>query len=271
VAAFLEEAGSVMPESIQARRSLIFQNPDLQRGTSHTINMGVQMILPGETAWAHRHSIAALRFVIQGSSDLYTIVNGVHCELEENDLVLTPNWAWHDHHNNSKAPTYWLDVLDVPLVLALNQTFYEPATGPDQPLPEQPTAPVVLRYPWRDVGRALANAPINAIEGRLYDYLNPLGGPTLPTLQCRVQCLPAGFTTASRRRTSSAVYHVVKGKGVTHVAGLELHWSARDCFVVPNWAPHHHANLSCEDDAVLFSVHDTPVLQALGLYRDTKI
>src|SRR4051794_1205321 len=44
VAAFLEEAGSVMPESIQARRSLIFQNPELQRGTSHTINMGVQMI-----------------------------------------------------------------------------------------------------------------------------------------------------------------------------------------------------------------------------------
>src|SRR3954466_11939914 len=67
--ALLEEAGRVMPESLQARRSLIYHNPDLARGTTHTINAGVQMIQPGETAWAHRHSIAALRFVIQGDPE----------------------------------------------------------------------------------------------------------------------------------------------------------------------------------------------------------
>src|SRR3954470_8993200 len=69
----LDDARQAMPESLQARRSLIFQNPGLPRGTSHTINMGVQMIVPGEVAWAHRHSIAALRFIIDGDPDLTTI------------------------------------------------------------------------------------------------------------------------------------------------------------------------------------------------------
>jgi gentisate 1,2-dioxygenase len=32
VTALLEEAGGVMPEAMQARRSLIFQNPGLPRG-----------------------------------------------------------------------------------------------------------------------------------------------------------------------------------------------------------------------------------------------
>src|SRR3954464_12332704 len=112
MAALLEEAGRVMPESMSARRSLIFANPDLRIGTTHTINAGIQMIMPGELAWAHRHSIAALRFVIQGDPALCTIVNGERCVMEDNDLVLTPNWSWHDHHNSARRPGYWLDVLD---------------------------------------------------------------------------------------------------------------------------------------------------------------
>ena len=146
VASMLEEAGRVRPKSLQARRSLIFQNPALPRGTTHTINMGVQMIQPGEVAWAHRHSIAALRFVIKGHPRLSTIVDGERCVMEERDLVLTPSWSWHDHHNESDQFAYWLDVLDVGLVLGLNQTFYEPGTGKEQPIPAKPTRPGARKY-----------------------------------------------------------------------------------------------------------------------------
>jgi gentisate 1,2-dioxygenase len=205
VTSMLDEAGRVMPDSLQARRSLIFQNPGLARGTTHTINMGVQMIQPGETAWAHRHSIAALRFVIKGSSGLSTVVNGEPCSMQDYDLVLTPNWAWHDHHNNSNQSGFWLD---------------------------------------------------------------EAGGPTLPTLACQAQSLPGGFATRNRRRTSSAVYFVVRGEGTTTVDGKELNWSENDCFAVPNWTWHQHVNRSPSQDTILFSVHDTPVLKTLGLYRE---
>ncbi len=271
ITAMLEEAGRVMPESLQARRSLIFQNPGLPRGTTHTINMGVQMIQPGETAWAHRHSIAALRFVIKGHQRLSTVVDGKPCVMEDYDLVLTPNWSWHDHHNESDQFVYWLDVLDVGLVLGLNQTFYEPGTGSDQPQPATQThARSGLRYRWKDVEPELLQRPIIPQDGRLYEYLNASGGPTLPTLACQVQSLPPGFTTRNRRRTSSAVYFVVRGEGVTTVGGQELAWSENDCFAVPNWAWHRHVNRSTSQDAVLFSVHDAPVMRALGLYRDEQ-
>ena len=44
----------------------VLANPGLAKGTTNTINMGIQMIRPGELAWAHRHSISAIRFVIDG-------------------------------------------------------------------------------------------------------------------------------------------------------------------------------------------------------------
>jgi 1-hydroxy-2-naphthoate dioxygenase len=270
VTTLLEEAAAVMPESLQARRSLIFQNPGLPRGTTHTINMGIQMIVPGEIAWAHRHSIAALRFVIEGDEELMTIVDGETCRMQTFDLVLTPNWSWHDHHNLSTKPVYWLDVLDVPLVLGLNQTFYEPAAGESQPKPQSTRAiGPRLRYPWKDVETALVESTTTPSDGRLYEYRDPrTGGPTLPTLGCKVQSLPPGFATEFRQRTSSAVYFVVRGEGITEVGDQEIRWSQNDSFVVPNWTRYRHANLSQRGDAVLFCVDDMPALTALGLYRE---
>jgi hypothetical protein len=37
-------------------------------------------------------------------------------------------------------------------------------------------------------------------------------------------------------------------------------------FVIPSWATHEHLNDEA-DPALLFSVHDTPLLQTLGKYR----
>jgi gentisate 1,2-dioxygenase len=36
---------------------------------------------------------------------------------------------------------------------------------------------------------------------------------------------------------------------------------------VPPWTWHEHANTTAEG-AILFSIHDTPVFEALGLYRE---
>jgi 1-hydroxy-2-naphthoate dioxygenase len=294
VAKLLDEACTVMTESQTARRSLMFVNPELPRGSTHTLAMGVQMITPGETAWSHRHSISALRFTILGSSRLYSVVDGEPCVMEEHDLVLTPGWTWHDHHNESDARCAWLDVLDVPLMIALNQAFYEPYGEERQPLRNdaggtaarrspyrpawetRPTRRAPVRYPWRDMEshlqRVAATSDGSAFDGVALEYSDPLtGGPTLPTLTCWASWIKPGQKLVPHRRTSSAVYHVIRGHGRATVGGIDLEFGPRDSFCVPNWAWHHIENASNGEELVLFSVHDIPVLRALGLYREDPV
>jgi len=287
----LLEACEVMPESYTARRHLGFINPALERGgTTHTLNAGIQMVRPGEMAWAHRHTIGALRFGIKGSQQVYTVVNGEVCPMENYDLVLTPRWNWHDHHNESKEDTIWMDVLDVPVVFMLNAVFYEPYPGERQqarrasegeyigaragmlrPTWERPKLDhLPLRYPWKEAEaqlKRMAKLEGNPYEGISLEYANPVtGGPTLPTLGCWIQMLRPGEGTKPHRRTSSAVYFVVRGEGTTVVGDQELNWRQHDGFCVPNWSWHHHINRSKSEEAILFSVHDIPILQALSLY-----
>lgn len=290
VSALLDEACEVMTESLTARRSLMFVNPELPRGSTHTLAMGVQMILPGETAWTHRHSIAALRFTIMGGKRLYSVVDGEPCRMEENDLVLTPGWTWHDHHNESDERCAWLDVLDVPLMIMLNQAFYEPYGEERQPLrndgdaiadrhghfrptwEQAPAARVPVRYPWADMEarlRRMAEGDGSPYDGVALEYVNPItGGPTLPTLTCWASWIKPGQKLKSHRRTSSAIYHVVRGEGRAVIGGKEVTFGPRDSFCVPNWAEHHIENASTRDELVLFSAHDIPLLRAIGLYRE---
>ena len=93
---------------------------------------------------AHRHSPAALRFMIdsQGGS---TTVNGDRIPMYPGDLVLTPNWTWHDHANETADPIIWLDGLDIPLVHMLEAVYYEPYPEDVQPVTE-PTDSSLTRY-----------------------------------------------------------------------------------------------------------------------------
>ncbi|MCH6578433.1 MAG: cupin domain-containing protein [Proteobacteria bacterium] len=268
--AFLDQSADAIPESFTARRSLMFTNPGLERSITHTMNVGVQLIKPGELAWAHRHSISALRFVIEGHPDLFTVADGEVCPMEDHDLVLTPGWHWHDHHNRSKGRAIWLDVLDGPLVGALNQTVFENYGEKQQPIRNDPPSGL-LRYPWKRMEAGLkemTEKQASPHDGLALEYRHPeTGGSLLPTLGCRVQSLPPGFEGASHRHSSSEVYLVISGAGRTEVGDTMLEWGERDCFVVPAWAPHAHANGSGSEAAVLFAVDDAPALRALGLYR----
>lgn len=287
VRSLLDEAAEVMPESQTARRSLMFDNPGLPRGTTHTMAMGMQLIRPGETAWTHRHSIAALRFTIEGAANLYTVVDGEPYPMEDNDLVLTPGWTWHDHHNESDKPAIWLDALDVPLVHNLNQIFYEEPGAPAQNARDDPVGPSPLfrktwdrgagperplRYAWRDTLAQLerhAEEPGSPHDGIALEYVNgATGGSALPTIGCWIQMLPPGFQGTRHRHTSSAVYFVVGGEGATEFDDQTLDWRRHDTLAVPNWAWHRHVNRSSSEPAYLFSVNDIPILRAFGLYRE---
>ena len=76
------------------------RNVGLQTG-SRTITMGFQIVLPGEAAPPHRHTNTALRFVIKGGG-AYTTSNGEPMIMYPGDLLIQPNWAWHDHVQSFK-------------------------------------------------------------------------------------------------------------------------------------------------------------------------
>src|SRR5258708_3106386 len=140
----LRSACAAMTESYTARRALTFKNPNLQRGTTQTLVAGLQIVPPGEVAWAHRHTMTALRFTVQGGTKVFTVVDGRPLVMEPYDLILTPGWSWHDHHNESGEDAIWMDGLHVPFTLALNQAFYE-----------EPGARAIPKWTWqRQINRS---------------------------------------------------------------------------------------------------------------------
>ena len=282
----LAKSLDAMTESKTARRTLSMINPGLPRGTTQTLITAIQIIHPGETAWVHRHTITALRFVIQGGKDVYTVVDGEPLMMEPYDLILTPNWMWHDHHNESGAPAIWLDALDVPLLHHLNQIFYEEPAATQQNRKARATeaSPLLrkagaangiarpLRYPWSvaraELDRLAAEAP-DPYDGVALEYVNTAtGGPALATISCWIQMLPPGFRGERHRHTTSAVYFVAGGEGATEFDDKTLNWQSHDTMALPNWTWHRHVNRSASEPAYLFSVNDTPVLKAFGLYRE---
>ena len=300
----LMESGDVVKlggiDDAAKRRTVQLVNPALtdKKATSRTLQMSIQLVKPGERAECHRHSAAALRFVVEGDGTAYTNVEGEQMLMEPGDLVLTPNWTWHDHFNPGAKNIVWLDVLDSHLTRYLDAGFEENyGEGPAQPIVKQSgysqqrygairprarqiaSAALPYHYRWRDTLRALnENARAgagDAHDGVLLEYVNPVtGGPTMPTIGCWVQMLAPGEKTRPHRHTSSSIYHVVQGQGGASVgkskaATKQLDWNRQDCFFVPAWNWHCFENKS-KEPAILFSVTDRPVLESLGLFREEE-
>ena len=111
----LLEAGGLLTAKEAERRVLILENPGMPGESKITTSLyaGIQLIMPGEIAPAHKHSQAAFRFIIEGNG-AYTAVDGEKSYMSKGDLILTPSGRWHDHGNESNEPTFWLDGLDIP-------------------------------------------------------------------------------------------------------------------------------------------------------------
>ena len=104
-----------------------------------------RLIKGGEIAPAHRHSQAALRFIIEGDG-AYTAVNGERIYMNPGDFIVTPAWTWHDHGKEFEGVMIWLDGLDVPLVNHLGATFSEDYEGEGAFPQSRPPHELVSRY-----------------------------------------------------------------------------------------------------------------------------
>ena len=251
------------------RRVLRLTNPELPgTSASNTLVANIQIVMPGEIARAHRHSAAALRLIIEGRGG-YTVVNGERVPMFPGDLILTPNWSWHDHANDTDEPMIWLDGLDTPLVRMLEAGFYEEYHRERQDIGTSVNLSP-WHYPMSEMRAALQRAAADAGDtgdGIILEYSNrATRGPVMPPIACFMQLLRPGERTQACRRVCCTNYHVVEGAGYSMVDGQRLDWEDKDVFTVPTWTFHEHVN-SGDRPAFLFSFSDTPVMKALSLYR----
>ena len=163
------------------------------------------------------------------------------------DVVLTPNWCWHGHANDSRACAYWLDVLDVPLVQLLEPMFFEPHPDDfEKEIVVPASSPLI--FPWAETQRRLAEAEKTANGKPAQIALEP----ALSTIGLSMIRLKAGQATDPRKIMANNVFGVVEGEGATEVDGETLEWSRGDVIVVPSWREHVHRS---ETGAVLVESH----------------
>jgi len=296
---YMLEAGSLITAKEAERRVLVLENPGLRGQSKITTDMyaGVQLVMPGEVAPAHRHTQSALRFVLEGEG-AYTAVNGERTIMHEGDFIITPPWAWHDHGNPSPDPIFWLDGLDIPVIQSLDASFAEHLDVDEQPI----TRPVgdsdarygynilpvdhaggggsspVFNYPYSRTREALERLrraeqwdPCHGLKMR---YTNPItGNHAMATMATFIQLLPKGFATAAYRSTDATIFVPIEGKGRSTISmrsGEEfvVEWNKRDIFVVPSW--HRARHEAIDGDAVIFSYSDRPIQEALHLFREER-
>ena len=293
IKAHMLEAGRLITAKEAERRVLVLENPGLRGQSRITTSLygGVQLVMPGEVAPAHRHSQSALRFVLEGKG-AHTAVDGERTSMEPGDFVITPAMTWHDHGNHSAEPIFWLDGLDIPVVQFLDASFAEGLDADEQPItrPEgdslarygQNLMPVdtkrasktspVFNYPYARTREALERMKMrdawDACHGLKLKYTNPVSGDyAMPTMGTFIQLLPKGFATSRYRSTDATVFVPIEGRGRSKVGEQVFAWGPKDIFVVPSWNSVVH---EADADAVLFSFSDRPIQEKLDLFREDR-
>lgn len=289
----LLEAGDLTPIEKAERRVIVLANPGLglkNMQATPSIYIGMQLILPQETAPNHLHSPSAVRFVVEGEGG-YTIVDGEKLPMEKGDLILTPSGLWHEHGHEGSRPVIWLDALDLPTVFAMEASYCiegEPQVARNQADASQNLyrqsglvpftslgAPKnnypLKRFPWKDVREALGSLATVTDAGKPVQlaYINPeTGDACMPVLGFSAIMLRPGETIKPNRRSSSAVLHVVEGNGQAMIDGTSLDWSDTDTMAVPTHAEIEISNSSTDKPAFLFQVDDAPMQQKLGFFQE---
>lgn len=284
----LLRAGELTPVEKAERRVLVLSDPGRGVGSmqaTSSIYLGMQLLLPGEAAPAHRHTPSAVRIVVEGEGG-YTVVDGERLPMEEGDLVLTPGGEWHDHGHDGDEPVIWLDALDLPLFVYLEGSYaiegelqaqrnrpdasaveYKaaglvPARRPDRTCRKYP----MMRYPWREVEPALRQMAEYGEGIAELDYINPeTGDDILPALGFTAIMLRQGETYAPPLRSSSFAFHVVSGTGRTEANGETINWGSKDTFTAPVFASITH---TAETETFLICIHDRPLQEKLGYYEE---
>jgi gentisate 1,2-dioxygenase len=267
------------------RRVLILQNPSFaggQSGAAINLSVNLQVLMPGEKARPHRHTMHALRFALEGDGAV-TVVDGKECIMLPGDMILTPGWTWHQHRHDGKDRAVWVDALDVPMHNYLETGVFEPGPArdvvslppdgafapgftPDTPAAAQRYSPL-FRYPWDTAAKTLEALPAAADGSRRLRYTNPAtGGAVMSTIDCYLLGLTQGQATRATRTNSNCVCVVMEGEGSSEVGEDKIAWGPKDIFALPHgqWVSHKAATRT----ARIFQITDREILRRLDYLRE---
>ena len=285
----LIEAGKLTPVEKAERRVLVLSDPGRGVGAmqaTSTIYVGLQLLLPGETAPAHKHTPSAVRIIIEGKGG-YTVVNGEKLPMDEGDLVLTPGGEWHDHGHEGHEPVIWLDALDLPLFVALEGSYaverelQKTKNRPDSSQLEYLSSGLVparksndkilkypmMRFPWTNTKDSLMKLSKYSQSGvSELDYVNPENGKdVLPTMGFTAMLISASKSFKPIQNSTSSVIHVIKGKGKSKINNKLIEWGNKDTFSIPVFSKVEHF---AEKDSYLIKIHDKPLQEKLGFFEE---
>jgi gentisate 1,2-dioxygenase len=293
-----EKSGELVPVGRGGeRRAIGLANPGLggHAYVSPTMWAAIQYLGPRETAPEHRHSQNAFRFVVEGEG-VWTVVNGDPVRMSRGDLLLTPGWYFHGHHNDTDKPMAWIDGLDIPFSQHNDVGFFEfgsdrvtdyatprfsrgerlwchPGLRPLSGLKDTVSTPIGA-YRWEHTDRALTEQLLLEEEGQpatvgqghaAVRYVNPTtGGDVMPTIRCEFHRLREGTQTPARREVGSTVFQVFDGRGSVVMDGVEHRLDIGDMFVIPSWI---EWSLRAETQFDLFRFSDAPIMERLHFAR----
>jgi gentisate 1,2-dioxygenase len=259
--AALHVAGRLVATEWAERRNLIMANPfpGNDYATVPTLVGAYQMVKAGEQARSHRHTPNAMRIVLEAGPRTYTSVEGRKIPMEPGDVLLTPNWCYHGHANESEQDAYWVDFLDAPLVATIGPMFFQ--SHPDAvqaDLGVEPQSP--MRFAYSEYKPRLLAAPETAPGVRQL----LLGPPALPTFDRVALHLDAGRRWECGRSTANSVFTVIEGHGRSRIGEREFEWRRGDMMAAPGW---HGQSHTASEDAVLLRVSDEPLMRMLGWHH----
>ena len=260
---YLLRAGKLISEKQAERRVLMLINPAREAPyTTDTLYAGLQLVMPNETAPAHRHVAFAMRFVIEGNGG-FTAVHGQRVKMTKGDVILTPTWNWHDHGKDGHGPIIWLDGLDLPMYRHFPVHFVEHFKESRYPAEDVDTGNSPIVFPWATMKSKLDAEKGNWVVKR---YLKEGVQEISLTLGAAAERLNAGCSSPVVRETASSVYHIISGSGMSDIGGEMIEWKQGDTFCVPAWHKYSH-KASTNENVYLYRFDDKPMLKSLGYLK----
>jgi len=286
----LLQAGELTPIEKAERRVLVLANPGhgLEKmQASSTIYLGMQLLLPGEWAPAHRHTPNAVRMVVEGEG-AYTTVEGEKCPMQRGDLILTPSGLWHEHGHDGDKPVVWLDVLDLPLIYHMETSYVQ--EGKRQTVASSEAecayqqggvtpAPMfnrsgknypMLRYPWVQVRAALESLAKAQPETQAVQvaYVNPeTGADCQNILGFSALMLRAGETLKLPARSCAMVFHTIEGGAKISSDTAHFTLAEADTCCLPGYTTITLSNTQPNRASFIFIADDAPLQKKLGVYE----
>lgn len=286
----LMRAGELTPMEKAERRVLVLANPGHgleNMKVSPAMYLGMQLLLPGEWAPAHRHTPNAVRMIVEGHGAT-TTVNGEKCPMERGDLILTPTGQWHEHEHDGAQPVVWLDVLDLPLIY-YSETSYaiegerqqvKPGRGdqvyahggivPSAHFERSGDAYPMLRYPWAQARAALVDLAASQpdLDAVQVTYVNPETGRDVQNnLGYHALMLRPGQVLRLPARSTAQVFHLIEGAAEVEVQTSRFTLAEADTCCAPGYEAVTLSNRSATAAAFLFLADESPLHRKLGVYE----